>query len=139
MILDLVLHLDETVSIYGSMAIFDMAKVSWQHGLAMTPTIIKRSVHSWENYACKNKKMEFINAPMHINFFLDIFRSFMSAKMKERLFVTRGPSTMTVTLPSDLGGKGRSYQEIAAYWKAKVIQYADWFAEQEKYKMIMIE
>lgn len=42
MVLDLVLHLDETVSIYGVVAIFDMNGVTWQHGLQMTPTIIKR-------------------------------------------------------------------------------------------------
>lgn len=42
MVLDLVLHLDESVSIYGVVAIFDMAGVTWQHGLQMTPTIIKR-------------------------------------------------------------------------------------------------
>lgn len=42
MVLDLVLHLDETVSIYGAVAIFDMAGVTWQHGIQMTPLIIKR-------------------------------------------------------------------------------------------------
>lgn len=42
MILDLVLHLDETVSIYGAVAIIDMAGVTWHHAIQMTPTIIKR-------------------------------------------------------------------------------------------------
>lgn len=160
MILDLMLHLDETISIYGCIAILDMANVTLQHGLAMTPTIIKRfisvlfffqmitfkyynfsfifrSVHSWENYSCKNKKMEFVNAPLHINIALDIFRSFMSAKMKQRLFVTRGLPTIDAILPSDLGGNGTPYKELAAHWKEIVVQHADWFAEQEKYKMLL--
>lgn len=42
MVLDVVLYLDETVSIYGAVAIFDMRGVTLQHGLQMTPTIIKR-------------------------------------------------------------------------------------------------
>lgn len=42
MVLDVVLHLDESISIYGAVAIFDMRGVTWQHGLEMTPTIIKR-------------------------------------------------------------------------------------------------
>lgn len=42
MVLDLVLRLDESVSIFGVVAIFDMTGVTWQHGLKMTPTIIKR-------------------------------------------------------------------------------------------------
>lgn len=42
MVLDVVLHLDESISIYGAVAIFDMKGVTWQHSLEMTPTIIKR-------------------------------------------------------------------------------------------------
>lgn len=71
---------------------------------------------------------------MHINFFLDTFRLFMSQKMKERLFVTRGQSTVEMTLPKDLGGDGLSYKELTAQWKEKVCAHAAWFAEQEKYK-----
>lgn len=42
MVLDVALHLDETISIYGAVAIFDMKGVTWRHGLQMTPSIIKR-------------------------------------------------------------------------------------------------
>lgn len=44
MVLDVILHMDETVSIYGTVAIFDMKGVTWRHGLQMTPTIIKRYI-----------------------------------------------------------------------------------------------
>lgn len=81
--------------------------------------------------------MEFVNAPMHINFFLDTFRLFMSQKMKERVFVTRGRSTTEMTLPKDLGGDGTSYEELAAQWKEKVCAHASWYAEQEQYKTLL--
>lgn len=42
MVLDVILYLDETISIYGCVAIFDMKGVTWRHGMQMTPTIIKR-------------------------------------------------------------------------------------------------
>lgn len=81
--------------------------------------------------------MEFINSPMRINTVLNTFRFFMSSKMKERLHVTRGLSTIETKLPSNIGGDGPSYKELAAYWKAKTELYADWFAKQEQYKMTL--
>lgn len=44
MVLDVILYLDETISIYGTVAIFDMKGVTWRHGMQMTPTIIKRQL-----------------------------------------------------------------------------------------------
>lgn len=85
------------------------------------------------------KKLEFINAPPHINVVLDIFRKFMSEKLRNRVLVTRGKSTIDVELPTDLGGKGPSYAELSEYWQNETQKRAEWFAEQEKYKMIMAE
>lgn len=51
MVLDVILYLDETISIYGTVAIFDMKGVTWRHGLQMTPTIISRQLKSI--YDCK--------------------------------------------------------------------------------------
>lgn len=81
--------------------------------------------------------MEFINAPNHINAFLNTFRLFMSQKMKERVYVTKGLSTLNSKhLPPNIGGQGESYKELAACWKAKAEIHANWFAEQEQYKML---
>lgn len=85
------------------------------------------------------KKLEFINAPPHINVVLDIFRKFMSEKLRNRVLVTRGKSTIDVDLPTDLGGKGLSYAELTDYWKNETQKRAQWFADQEKYKMILAE
>lgn len=81
--------------------------------------------------------MEFINAPTHINIVLDIFRQFMSEKLRDRLIVTRGPSTVNVVLPSDLGGHGISYAELAEHWKRKIQTHAAWFNEQDQFKSIL--
>lgn len=100
-------------------------------------SLFYRAVHCWENYSCKVKKLEFVNAPQHINLVLDIFLKFMSKKLRNRVFVTRGQSTVEATLPTDLGGNGPSYAELAKHWKQKTQEKAKWFAEQEQYKMIV--
>lgn len=78
-----------------------------------------------------------MNAPMHINMVLDIFRKCMSEKLRNRVFVSRGQSTIDVELPEELGGNGPSYAQLAQYWKEQTQGRADWFAEQDKYKMIL--
>lgn len=42
MILDYVLHTDESPSLYGVTAIFDMAGVQWGHATMLPPTLVKR-------------------------------------------------------------------------------------------------
>lgn len=78
-----------------------------------------------------------MNAPMHINMVLDIFRKCMSEKLRNRVFVSRGQSTIDVELPEELGGNGPNYAQLAQYWKEQTQGRADWFAEQDKYKMIL--
>lgn len=96
-----------------------------------------RAVHCWENYSCKVKKLEFVNAPIHINIVLDIFRRCMSEKLRNRVFVTRGQSTVEANLPVELGGTGPSYDDLAAKWKTKAQEKTDWFNEQEQFKLIV--
>lgn len=68
---------------------------------------------------------------------MDIFRRFMSQKLRNRVFVTRGQSTVDVNLPKELGGMGPTYHELAQHWKAKTQEQANWFAEQEQFKLIV--
>lgn len=138
LLLDLVLYLDESVSIYGVTAIFDMANVTLGHALQLNPPLIRRSVQSWENYSCRPKVLEFVNAPVHVNVILNIFRSFMSSKMKSRLRITRGKSSVSPQLlPPELGGTGPSYRELTDYWLAKAREHRDWFLKMEQYKSIV--
>lgn len=138
MLLDLVLHLDESVSIYGVSAIFDMQNVQLGHALQLNPPLIKRSVQSWENYSCRPKRLEFVHSPIHVNVVLNIFRSFMSPKMKQRLTINKGhPANHSIpggSLPKELGGSGPSYAELTEHWHRKALEYSDWFMDMERYK-----
>lgn len=143
MLLDLVLHQDESVSIYGVSAIFDMHKVQLGHALQLNPPLIKRSVQSWENYSCRPKRLEFVNSPIHVNVVLNIFRSFMSAKMKSRLTINKGPPVQHAipkhVLPKDLGGTGPSYAELADHWQKKAVENRAWFLEMEQFKSVVVD
>lgn len=134
MILDLVLAADESCSVYGVVAVFDMTGVHAGHALAMPPSVFRKVVESWSCYACLNKKLEFVNAPFYVNAFLSTVLFFMSEKLKVRVSVERGPCTVEAALPPELGGSGDSYAELAAYWKEYVQQRADWFVDDDRYK-----
>lgn len=138
MLLDLVLHLDESISIYGVSALFDMNRVQLGHALQLNPPLIKRSVSTWEQYTCRPKRLEFVNSPMHVNVVLNIFRSFMSSKMKQRLSINKGnPVNHSIplnVLPKDLGGTGPGYAELTAHWERRAVEHRDWFLEMERYK-----
>lgn len=137
MILDLLLHLDETISVYGIVAVFDMKNVTLNHALQLPPSLVKRTVESWENYPCRPQLLEFVNAPIHVNIVLNVFRSFMSTKMKSRVKVSRrGTHVGTlVNLPPELGGTGDSYHDLTVYWKRKMQEHAFWFAEEQTREM----
>lgn len=102
----------------------------------MTPMIIKNAVTSWEHYPLRIKKLEFVNANFGINVILDIFRSFMSAKMKERVSVKRGKPNFKASdkLPTDLGGTVGSYASLAQYWKQVIEKNHQWFDDDDQYK-----
>ncbi|XP_059611480.1 retinol-binding protein pinta [Phlebotomus argentipes] len=135
MLIDLAIRADESISIYGVSAVLDMTGVTLSHALQLTPTIIKRTVECWETYPCRARRMEFVNAPAHVHVILNIFRSFMSSKLKDRVYVTKGLPKNNENLPANLGGHGPSYQELAVYWRKKAQDSADWFARNEQYKM----
>lgn len=113
-----------------------MKGIAWGHALQMTPAIIKNAVTSWENYPLRIQKLEFVNANFGINVILDIFRSFMSAKMKERVSVKRGKPDFKESdkLPTELGGTGESYASLAQHWKQVIEKNHQWFDEDDKYK-----
>lgn len=101
-----------------------MSSVSLGHALQMTPKLIRRAVGLWEAYPFRIRKLEFVNAPFHVNVVLDIFRSFMSKKLKERVHVTRGLPEFNANdhLPGELGGNGESYKDLASHWHKVVVK-----------------
>lgn len=116
-----------------------MQGISLGHALQMTPIIIKRAVDSWESYPLRIQKLEFVNANFGINVVLDIFRSFMSAKMKARVSAKRGKPEFKASdnLPVELGGNESSYESLAAHWKTVLESNSEWFVRDEPFKSLI--
>ena len=119
MILDVATRNNETVSVHGVVAVFDMTGVTLGHGLQMTPGIVQRLVHSWQAcYPLRIGTMNFVNAPTYINVVLNVFRYFMTRKMRSRIQV-HGRNTpdffKTIPpyiLPEEYGGTGGKLRSL---------------------------
>lgn len=88
MILDIVTRENVSTSLYGVIGIFDMTGVTMSHGLQMTPTVIQQLVHSWQGcYPLRIHSLNIINAPIHVNVVLNIFKKFMTKKLQSKLHI----------------------------------------------------
>lgn len=140
MLLDIAAKENEFAQIYGVTAVFDMKNVTLGHARQLTPQMIKKAVHAWQNYHCKPKQLEFVNAPLHINVVLNVFKQFMSEKLKNRIRVHFSGLNSLHTiidkniLPEEYGGCEGKVQEISEFWANKLLTYKDWFQDDEQYK-----
>ncbi|KAK9880116.1 hypothetical protein WA026_008631 [Henosepilachna vigintioctopunctata] len=140
MILDVAVSEYELAQVYGVIAIIDMTNVKMGHAKQLSLTQIKHMVFAWQNYYCRPQRIQFVNAPHYINIFLDIFKKFMSEKLSKRVHVSYSGNSSLASivdrsiLPKDYGGDGETIEELGSYWYDKLVSYADWFAEDEKYK-----
>lgn len=142
MILDVATRDNKSVSLYGIVAVIDLKGVSLGHALQLTPSLIKRLVHSWQGcYPIRIVAVEFINAPFHVNMVLNIFRSFMSEKLKSRVDVHTGDMRTISSkvppsvLPFEYGGTEGSLENLKEYWKGVVEENQRWLIEDEAYKL----
>lgn len=142
MLLDVVAKECEKAQIYGVVAVFDMKNMSLEHAIQMKPVLIRNAVHAWQNYHVRPKQLEFINAPIYINVVLNVFKSFMSEKLRNRVKVHFGglgnlhDNIDVELLPKDYGGSGESLDELSCYWAEKLLSYKNWFKEDENYKAV---
>ncbi|XP_012261328.1 retinol-binding protein pinta [Athalia rosae] len=143
MILELASRESRAVSLYGVFAIFDLDGVTLGHALQLPPQVIKRAVHSWQScYPMRTNSMDFINAPSYVNFVLNVFRKFMTPKMKARVhvhshtFKALHKKISPSILPVEYGGSDGTIKELQEYWKTMVEDNREWFIDDEKYKMI---
>ncbi|XP_063232390.1 retinol-binding protein pinta-like isoform X2 [Bacillus rossius redtenbacheri] len=140
-VVDALLEEDELVSVYGVVAVCDLAGVSLGHARQLTPSIIKKAVHSWQNcYPVRIKSLVFINAPLHVGVVLSVFKRFMSEKLRNRvqIFYTGSDYLKGISdpqlLPQEYGGEGGKLQDLIDYWKQHMVERRDWLLQQEMYK-----
>ncbi|XP_075210873.1 retinol-binding protein pinta-like isoform X2 [Lycorma delicatula] len=104
MILELAVERDESISVYGIMAIIDLRGIGFGHVRQLTPGIIRKAVHSWQVH-------------VHGSDFSALYKTI--------------PQDV---LPEEYGGTNGKIQDLIDYWKTEVTNARDWFIEDEKYK-----
>lgn len=144
MILDVVTRENESVSLHGVIAIFDLKGVTLGHALQLPPKVIKRMVHSWQScYPLRIQSLNFVNAPAYVNVVLNIFRRFMNQKLKNRIHVhNQGVGALHKNVPPNMlpleyGGTDGTLQDLKDYWKSMAEENRQWFFDDEKYKIIL--
>lgn len=116
MILDIATADNVSVSLHGLIAILDLESVTLGHALQLTPNVVKQLVHSWQEcYPFRIGSMNFINSPMYVNVVLNVFKSFMSVKLRNRVVILRRGIAGKVSpgiLPIEYGGTDGSIQNL---------------------------
>lgn len=146
MILDLALRDHESVTIHGITAILDVNGITYEHVLQLPPSVIKNLVHAWQGcYPVRIYSLDFINAHKFLNVVLNVFRSFMISKLRERIHIyTTGKLKLYKTLPINIlpkeyGGTDGTVRELSEHWKRVVEENREWFVKEEKYKLTLIK
>lgn len=141
MILDLAVEENfDNATVYGVCAVFDMTNISLAHARQLPPHVIKKAVFAWQNYYCRPKQLEFINAPIYVNVVLKIFKSFMSEKLQGRVRVHFSGNdalhkvVSKEILPFEYGGNEGPVADLIEYWSKKIYERKDWFKNDEQYK-----
>lgn len=116
MVLDIATRNNISVSLHGIVAILDLKSVSLGHALQLTPNVIKQLVHSWQScYPFRIGHMYFINAPIYVNVVLNVFKSFMTDKLRKRIHINRKGIAGKISsniLPIEYSGTEGSLQDL---------------------------
>lgn len=91
---------------------------------------------SWECYPTRIKGLNFLKVPGYVIWALNLFRSFMSVKLKSRMFISKETIEDPKLLPKELGGKTETYETLAKYWKQTLQDNVDFFKELNRYKSL---
>ncbi|PSN50561.1 Retinol-binding protein pinta [Blattella germanica] len=141
MALELALEDDESISVFGVAAVFDLNGVTLGHAMQLPPHVVKKAVHAWQDcYPVRTRSLDFVNAPPYVNVVLNIFRRFMTEKLRQRVHV-HGRSLTSLhavvspdLLPREYGGTDGTLQDLIDYWHKHVTDSREWFLNDEKYK-----
>ncbi|XP_069698611.1 retinol-binding protein pinta [Periplaneta americana] len=144
MALELALEDDEAISVFGVAAVFDLRGVTLGHAMQLPPHVVKKAVHAWQDcYPVRTKSLDFVNAPRYVNVVLNIFRRFMTEKLRQRVHI-HGRSLESLhtvvapdLLPLEYGGTDGTLQDLIDYWRDHVTEKREWFLQDEMHKAVL--
>ncbi|XP_075167489.1 retinol-binding protein pinta-like [Haematobia irritans] len=140
LIQDIVLMEDDTAIVGGIIFILDFSDVSVSHLFQVNPGVMRKvSKYTEEALPLRVKASHFIDTPSAFEPIFNWIKPLMPQKMQDRLYVhgSKREELFNIIpkkfLPKDYGGENLSVQELIDMWEEKILSYADFFKEEEKY------
>ncbi|XP_043213199.1 retinol-binding protein pinta-like [Amphibalanus amphitrite] len=139
MISALLAEQDEASQVTGIVGLLDLKDATLAHAMSMTPTLVKKAVTCWDSFPVRQKGMHYFNTPTGMDPVINLFRSFMKEKMKQRLWFHGSDQSSLHSaippecLPEEYGGTLPSVNALAEEWVKRVEENREFFLDYMKY------
>ncbi|KAK3910648.1 Alpha-tocopherol transfer protein-like [Frankliniella fusca] len=134
------IRLVEEAEISGDVFVFDLANVSLTIMLKHAGSMLKKVLSLAQGaYPQRLKEIHIINAHPFVNKGINLFRSFMKEKMRNRFVVHSSLESLHKYVPADLlpaeyGGGPRTVENLCDQWNKALESYTLYFQQQEGVK-----
>ncbi|CAH0388172.1 unnamed protein product [Bemisia tabaci] len=135
---------EEIVGVAGDVYVLDAAVATPQHFAShfskFTPTLIKKFlICVQEAYPVKLKEVHVINVSPLVDTIISFVRPFLKEKIRNRIHVHADLDSLYKFVPKDVlpeeyGGYAGPIADINKQWYQKLMDYRDWFLQQETVK-----
>jgi hypothetical protein len=124
--------------ILGHVTIADLANIKISILSQATPQMIKRITTTIEALPFRVRSIHFVNPPTGFEAVFKLFLSFLSEKIRNRLFVHDSFEKLhneisKSQLPTEYGGDAGTIEEIADYWHKQMMLARESILENSKY------
>ncbi|KAF5293987.1 hypothetical protein FQR65_LT10958 [Abscondita terminalis] len=131
-------------SIVGHAILLDFKDASLKYFLQFTPAFLKKLATCFANvFLLRMKALYIINLPLTLVTGSNIFKSFLSPKLQNRVFFYLNNDLDGIqqhfpasVLPTEYGGDAGSFTDFCAQLKATVESYQEWILDDEQYLCI---
>ncbi|XP_059490535.1 alpha-tocopherol transfer protein-like [Neocloeon triangulifer] len=137
MAMDYMIREDDQMLICGIVSIIDLENVTLNHGVQMTPALIKKVMTcSQEGFPLREKGLNYVHTPPMFETIFGLFKTFAKEKLKKRMHA-HGENMESLyknvpqrLLPSEYGGTAGSTKELNEAWLKRLRTYDPWFMEE---------
>ncbi|XP_026326991.1 alpha-tocopherol transfer protein-like [Hyposmocoma kahamanoa] len=128
---------DDTATVVGIKIATDYEGVSLKHFSQATPTTLKKMIAvCQDSMPFRLKGSHHVNIPAGIEKIFTLIRGLLNQKARDRLRIHKNNEELLQHLPREIvpaeyGGDGGTLNEIIEAWANKIIEYKQWFKEEE--------
>ncbi|XP_013184162.1 alpha-tocopherol transfer protein [Amyelois transitella] len=131
---------EEIEGVAGDIYVLDAAVLGPSLLTKLSPATVKKfMICVQEAYPVKLKEVHIVNTSPIVERFINFVKPFLKEKIRNRIYIHKDTKDLYKYIPQDIlpveyGGTCGSMDELHEQWKAKLIEYRDWFNSQESLK-----